>query len=197
MQKEHIWLDDSSELIYYPQFLNLEESYFFFEKLKTELNWQAEKIRLFGKEHWQPRLLAWYADHGVQYTYSGITHQPEFWSENLLNLKGIIENLTEITFNSVLANFYRNGADSMGWHSDDEKELGPEPVIASLSLGQERRFLFRPRKGIFGQKKDFLLNSGSLLIMRGRTQEHFQHSVPKTAKVVGERINLTFRKIVK
>ena len=197
MQREHIWLDESSELLYFPEFLNREEANYFFDMLKSALNWQREKIRLFGQEHWQPRLLAWYADQGVQYTYSGITHQPEFWSEHLMKIKEMIESLTENTFNSVLANLYRNGADSMGWHSDDEKELGSEPIIASLSLGAERRFLFRPRKGIIAAKKDFLLQSGSLLIMRGRTQEHFQHAVPKTAKIVGERINLTFRNIVK
>jgi alkylated DNA repair dioxygenase AlkB len=196
MQREQIWLDDSSELLYFPEFFNREEAHFFFDRLKSELNWQREKIRLFGQEHWQPRLLAWYADPGIQYTYSGITHQPAFWSEHLLKIKEMIEILTENVFNSVLANLYRNGADSMGWHSDDEKELGSEPIIASLSLGDERRFLFRPRKGIVADKKEILLKSGSLLVMRGRTQEHFQHSVPKTAKIVGERINLTFRKII-
>jgi alkylated DNA repair dioxygenase AlkB len=197
MQMESIFLDEQSELHYYPEFLNSEAAAFFFEKLRTELQWQQEKIRLFGKEHWQPRLLAWYADPGVQYTYSGITHHPLLWSENLLKIKTLIEKEIGTGLNSALANLYRNGADSMGWHSDDEKELGPEPLIASISLGAERRFLFRPRKGIIAAKKDFLLPSGSLLIMRGRTQEHFQHAVPKTAKLVGERINLTFRNIVK
>jgi alkylated DNA repair dioxygenase AlkB len=197
MQKQHIWLDEQSELRYYPEFLNDEEAAFFFEKLRAELSWQTEKIRIFGKEHWQPRLLAWYADPGVRYTYSGITHHPQFWSENLTIIKTLIEKEIGAGFNSALANLYRNGADSMGWHSDDEKELGPEPLIASISLGAERRFLFRPRKGIIADKKEFLLQSGSLLLMRGRTQEHFQHAVPKTAKVVGERINLTFRNIVK
>jgi len=197
MLKEQIYLDEQSELQYYPTFLNLEETAFYFENLRSELQWQSEKIRLFGKEHWQPRLLAWYADPGVEYTYSGIKHQPQFWSEHLLIIKTLIETQIAAKFNSALANLYRNGADSMGWHSDDEKELGPEPLIASLSLGAERRFLFRPRKGIIGLKKDFLLQSGSLLIMRGRTQEHFQHAVPKTAKAVGERINITFRTILK
>ena len=196
MQKQEIWLDERSEIIYFPDFINEANADFFFEKLRQELNWQSEKIRIFGKEHWQPRLLAWYADSGVKYSYSGITHHPQSWSENLSKIKEMVEAESATVFNSVLANLYRNGADSMGWHSDDEKELGPEPFIASLSLGAERRFLFRPRKGIVADKKEFILKSGSLLLMRGRTQEHFQHAVPKTAKVVRERINLTFRKII-
>jgi alkylated DNA repair dioxygenase AlkB len=196
MQKQHIWLDEQSELIYFPNFIIKKEAHSFFEKLRVELSWQAEKIRIFGKEHWQPRLLAWYADQGVQYSYSGITHYPQHWSEYLSQIREMVEAETATVFNSVLANLYRYGADSMGWHSDDEKELGPEPLIASLSLGSERRFLFRPRKGIIADKKEFLLQSGSLLLMRGRTQEHFQHAIPKTAKAVGERINLTFRKII-
>jgi alkylated DNA repair dioxygenase AlkB len=190
-----IKLDEKSELIYFPEFLNAEDSDYYFNKLSSELNWKSEKIKIFGKVYDQPRLLCWYGDKSAIYSYSGITQIPNPWTDELLELKKNVEKISCVEFNSVLANKYRNGDDSMGWHSDDEKELGPEPVIASLTLGAKRKFSFRPRKNIAGSTKHLYLESGSLLIMNGFTQQNWQHSLAKTKKDCGERINLTFRKI--
>lgn len=195
MEVETICLDEKSRLIYIPDFLNLNEAIHYYHILSESLEWRREKIKMFGKELWQPRLLAWYADPGVNYTYSGIEHLPLAWTVPLMNLKSKIENYINNEFNSVLANFYRDGKDSMGWHSDDEKELGQQPIIASLSLGASRKFVFRPRKGIVAEKMTFNLVQGSLLIMEGKTQQHFQHALPKTSKPISGRINLTFRRI--
>jgi alkylated DNA repair dioxygenase AlkB len=195
MQIEQIWLDAESELLYCPCFLSEALADGLFQTLNTELAWKAEEIKIFGKTHLQPRLLAWYGDAEAHYSYSGIRHEPLIWTPSLALLKEQLESCFAVSFNSVLANKYRNGQDSMGWHSDDEKELGARPIIASLSLGAARRFLFRPRKGFEGVKREFLLAHGSLLLMRGNTQQNWQHSVPKTAKLTGERINLTFRTI--
>jgi alkylated DNA repair dioxygenase AlkB len=141
-----------------------------------------------------PRLTAWYGDPGSVYTYSNIEMQPEPWSNLLKSMKDTISEFCKVEFNSVLLNLYRDGDDSMGWHSDDEKELGLKPVIASLSFGGERVFRFRHKS-----KKDLKysvnLCHGSLLIMKGETQEFWQHSLPKTKKKVPSRINLTFRRI--
>jgi alkylated DNA repair dioxygenase AlkB len=196
MQKTLICLDKGSEMIYVADFLSERKSKEVYNSLENEISWKKEKIKLFGKEYWQPRLLAWYADKGLNYNYSGIDHEPLEWTETLLFLKNMIEEQTGYFFNSVLANLYRDGQDSMGWHSDDEKELGKAPIIASLSLGAVRRFCFRPKKGIEGTKMELLLDSGSLLIMKGETQQNFQHALPKTAKKISSRINLTFRLIV-
>lgn len=190
-----IRLDDFSELIYVPFFISTNESEEYMESLKKELLWRKEKIKIFGKEYWQPRLLAWYGDVGTQYRYSGINHQPEIWTETLLDLKNRVEQFSNAQFNSVLANFYRDGKDGMGWHSDNEKELGKFPIIASLSFGHERRFCIRPKKGKNGEKYELELGNGALLIMKGAIQINFEHAIPKTSKNIGERINLTFRNI--
>ncbi len=194
MTKFHeIVLDSESKLLYAPAFLTKQQANSYFQQLKDSLAWQAEKIRLFGKEYWQPRLLAWYGDSEASYRYSGILHQPLAWTAPLQELRNLVEQASQGRFNSVLANLYRNGQDSMGWHSDDEPELGDQPLIASLSLGGTRRFALRPRKGIAGQSQRFDLPSGSLLLMQGRTQECWQHQISKTKKQVAPRINLTFR----
>lgn len=194
---QNIHLDPHSPLHYAPHFVGEAQAIDYFEQLLQEIDWRAEKIKLFGKEYWQPRLLAWYGDPDSSYRYSGTEHRPLAWTTTLLELKAKVEAASGSTFNSVLLNQYRHGQDSMGWHSDDEPELGPEPVIASLSLGAARRFRFRPRKGFTGQKREFPLNNGSLLIMHGQTQARWQHHIPKTKKEVGIRINLTFRTIYK
>lgn len=192
-QFSSIWLDETSELLYAPHFLGEGSASQYYNLLEEQLDWQREKIKLFGKEYWQPRLLAWYADAEASYRYSGIVHEPLPWQPALLELKKRIELASASTYNSVLANLYRDGQDSMGWHSDDEPELGQAPIIASLSLGSSRRFAFRPRKGFTGQRQRFDLGHGSLLIMRGQTQARWQHQIAKTKKQVGPRINLTFR----
>ena len=155
--------------------------------------WEQRAIRIFGQEIPQPRLTAWYGDAAARYTYSGLAWEPRLWTPALLALRQRIETATGAHFNSVLLNHYRHGRDSMGWHADDEPELGPAPTIASLSLGATRRFRLRPRAGLGHPPFGLDLPSGSLLLMRGPTQQHWQHALPKTARPVAARLNLTFR----
>lgn len=149
---------------------------------------------LFGQRMRQPRLVGWCADAGVEYRYSGLRLRPAPWLPALDALRHRLNAKLDCRFNSVLLNAYRDGADSMGWHADNEPELGLEPVIASLSLGAPRRFRLRPVNG--GAALGFDLASGSLLLMRGRSQADWRHAVPKTRRQVGLRINLTFREIL-
>lgn len=181
-----------SEITYFPAFLDAHEANEYFKKLKTTVSWQQDDIKVYGKTYPQPRLTALYGNNGKPYSYSNIIMQPQVFSEELLAIKQKIEEITQIKFTSCLLNLYRDGKDSNGWHADDEKELGINPAIASLSLGQERFFHFRHKKDK-NIKHKILLNHGSLLLMQGETQHCWQHQIPKTSKVIGERINLTFR----
>ena len=164
-----------------------------FTQLIAECDWSQPTITMFGKHHRVPRLVAWHGDVGTSYRYSGLTHVAPSWTPTLAHIRAIVSERCRTTFNSVLVNRYRDGADSMGWHSDDEPELGTEPIIASVNLGAARRFLFRHRHDRSIPKVELLLEHGSLLLMRGRCQHDWQHSIPRTAKPVGERINLTYR----
>lgn len=166
-----------------------------FESLRREVPWQQDEIILFGRRTPLPRLTAWFGDDGLAYTYSGIAMQPHPWTATLSGIRGLAERLAETTFNTVLLNLYRSGKDGVAWHADDEDELGSEPVIASVSLGGTRRFQLR-RRDDPSVKRELELNHGDVIVMRGTTQALWQHQVPKTAKLVGERINLTFRTIV-
>ncbi|WP_373480475.1 alpha-ketoglutarate-dependent dioxygenase AlkB [Geminocystis sp.] len=186
----------NSEIIYYPNFWSLNEANFLFKDLENNIQWQQYYITLFGKTHLQPRLSAWYGDQDKIYTYSGITMYPHDWIKPLLTIKQKIEPTAQIKFNSVLLNLYRDGKDTMGWHSDNEKELGKQPIIASVSFGGERRFLLKPRDKENNIREEITLTHGSLLIMAGKTQEYWLHQIPKTSKPVSSRINLTFRVIV-
>ena len=159
--------------------------------LMTEIDWQQETATLFGRKIPLPRLTAWYGSHA--YAYSGIHHEPLPMTPLLNDLRIEAEALAGTSFNSVLINLYRHGQDSMGWHSDDEKILGPEPVIASLSLGGSRRFQLKHRDG--GSLVNIELAHGSCLIMQGCCQARWRHQVPKTKKEVAPRVNLTFRKL--
>lgn len=189
---QHITLKDG-ELVYYPQFFSLQEATSYLQVLTEKIPWQQERMKMYGKEVLFPRLMAWYGDAGNNYAFSGNTYTPQAWTEELLQIKERIEPEAGVGFNSVLLNRYRNGKDSMGWHADDEPELGLNPVIASVNLGASRRFMLRhPEAGL---KYELDLQHGSLLIMKGALQHHWQHQVPKTTKVSGERINLTFRVI--
>jgi alkylated DNA repair dioxygenase AlkB len=165
-----------------------------FERLRTEIDWRQETATLFGRRIPVPRLVAWHGDAG--YGYSGIRHEPRPWTPALLDLKRIAEREAGVPFNSVLLNLYRDGRDSMGWHADDERELGPEPIIASLSLGAVRMFQARHR-----QDKTCTLSlplpPGSCLVMAGGMQAHWHHQIPKTARPVAPRINLTFRMTIR
>jgi alkylated DNA repair dioxygenase AlkB len=182
-----------AELLLDAEFLSASEASVLLAQLSQEVAWEQRAIRIFGQQIPQPRLTTWYGDPDAQYTYSGLTWEPRPWTPLLLALRQRVEAAAGSTFNSVLLNLYRNGQDSMGWHADDEPELGPAPTIASLSLGATRRFRLRPRAGLAHLPLGLDLTSGSLLLMRGPTQQHWQHALPKTARVLGPRLNLTFR----
>src|SRR5215469_11669561 len=163
--------------------------------LIDEVPWRSESIVVRGQKYQQPRLIAWHGDPGASYTYSGLTLAPLPWSDTLNRIKRSVEVFSGATFNSVLANCYRDNKDSMGFHSDDEPELGAQPVIASVSLGEERIFVMRHkiRKDLNPVK--LRLTSGSLLLMKGTTQKYWQHGLPKERRLCGPRVNLTFRRI--
>lgn len=172
----------------------LEEPQRWFQDLWRGLDWQAREITIFGRRVMQPRLVDWYADPGVTYRYSGIELGPRAWPARLDALRRRLDSELGRGFNSVLCNAYRDGRDSMGWHADDERELGAAPTIASLSLGAVRRFRIRPRGG--GASMAIDLAPGSLLLMGGDSQHRYQHALPKTRRPVGARINLTFREVL-
>ncbi|MCH2535017.1 MAG: alpha-ketoglutarate-dependent dioxygenase AlkB [Bdellovibrionales bacterium] len=162
--------------------------------LMNEIPWSERSIQLFGKKILQPRLMCWMGDDGCSYKYSGTVFEPTPWTTTVLSIKQKIESYTENNFNSALLNLYRNENDSMGAHSDDEKELGDKPIIASLSLGAERPFIFRHKAS--KEKIKLNLSPGSLLIMSGDTQKHWKHEIPKLKIPLEPRINITFRKIL-
>lgn len=167
-------------------------------ELRSSIPWEIHRIRMFGREVASPRLSCWIGDPGASYVYSRTRFEPHPWPAALADLRTRVERACDAPFNSVLANLYRSGSDAMGWHSDDEPELGKHPVIASVSLGAERRFLFRPRQRDDGGSRaasELCLMHGSLLRMAGNTQQLYQHALPRTTRVAAPRINLTFRHI--
>ncbi|MCS6934385.1 MAG: alpha-ketoglutarate-dependent dioxygenase AlkB [Chitinophagales bacterium] len=187
-------LQDGS-LAYCEHFLSHADSQRFYGLLLHNISWRQEPITLFGRRVMQPRLTAWYGDEGRQYRYSGITMRPQPWTDELLQLKSLAETACGAQFNSVLLNYYRHGNDSMGWHSDDEPELGINPVIASVSLGAERPFCMRHRLHRHLRLR-LTLGNGSLLVMKNETQHYWQHALPKQPRLTQGRINLTFRYII-
>lgn len=184
-------LDDAT-LGFDPCWLAPAEAEDLFAELRRQVAWEVHRIRLFGREVDSPRLSSWIGDADAVYRYSGTQFEPQPWLPVLQPIRARLARELGVGFNSVLANLYRGGADAMGWHSDDEPELGAAPVIASLSLGAPRRFLLRHRQEP-DRKLALELVSGSLLVMAGETQRHYRHALPRTRRVVGERINLTFR----
>lgn len=184
-----------ARVTYHPSFFPSEIATDYFGRLLDETNWRQDDIRVFGKVYPQPRLTALFGEDGRSYSYSGITMHPEPFTPLLLEIKTAVERISEETFTSVLLNLYRDGSDSNGWHSDDEKELGTNPVIASVSLGAKRVFHFR-QKANKKQRFSIDLEHGSMLLMAGSTQHCWQHQLPKSKRVLKPRINLTFRKIV-
>jgi alkylated DNA repair dioxygenase AlkB len=163
-------------------------------QLRQRIGWQQEEVVIFGARRPVPRLVAWHGDSSAHYTYSGAAHVPRPWTPSLLVIRDRVQDLTGVRFNAVLLNLYRDGRDGMGWHADDEPELGPAPVIASVSLGAARRFCLRHRRRK-ELKLDLSLGHGSLLLMAGSTQRHWVHAVPKTARPAGALINLPFRRV--
>ncbi|TYA54834.1 alpha-ketoglutarate-dependent dioxygenase AlkB [Formosa maritima] len=185
-----------AELIYISQFYSQTEANIIFESLLKDILWQQDNITLFGKAHKQPRLTALYAESNTPYTYSGITMNPQPFNKLLLKIKEQVEVATKHKFNSVLLNLYRDGNDSNGWHADNEKELGVNPVITSVSFGARRSFKYKHRT-LKSENHKLELEHGSLLIMKGEMQHYWLHQIPKTKNEVGKRINLTFRFITK
>ena len=183
-----------AEIIYYPEFYDKSKADLIYTSLQKDILWQQDNIRVYGKTHPQPRLTALYGDEGLSYSYSNIKMQPHPWNLLLQKIKSEVENVAETNFSTVLLNNYRNGKDSNGWHADNEKELGLNPIIASVSFGAERVFQLKHNTDK-DQKKNIILQHGSLLLMKGTTQHFWKHQIPKTAKPIEPRINLTFRLI--
>lgn len=190
---ENQWLELDNALIYWsPDFIKAEEAKLLYAALHQQVAWQSDNITLFGKTMPIPRLQAWYGE--KSYSYSNLTMQPKPWFPLLFDLKTRCETVANCQFNSVLANLYRNGTDSNGWHADNEAELGKHPTIASLSFGETRKFHIKHRQT--KEKYSFDLTPGSLLIMAEEMQQHWLHTVPKTKRPKDARINLTFRTII-
>jgi alkylated DNA repair dioxygenase AlkB len=176
----------------WPQALQRDAADALLAGLLQDVPWQTEDILIFGERRRVPRLVSWHGDPGTAYSYSGTAHEPLPWTPQLLQMRDQVQKLTGHVFNSVLLNLYRNGQDSMGWHADDEPELGRDPAIASVSLGATRRFKLRHRRRPEAAITLDLAH-GDVLLMAGATQHTYVHSVPKTARPAGERINLTWR----
>lgn len=185
----------NGEVLFYPHAFTVAESDVLMQSMVNNIHWKHEAILMFGKQVMQPRLTAWYGDSGKQYSYSGITMQPQPWTGDLLSIKQFVENIAGAQFNSALLNYYRNGQDSMGWHRDNERELSVNPVIASVSFGAARKFQLRYYKDK-SITRSIQLTHGSLLLMRGETQHYWEHQLPKIKAETGKRINITFRMIV-
>jgi alkylated DNA repair dioxygenase AlkB len=185
-----------ADLLFYPNWLGVHQADSLMKVSREKIAWECHRIKLFGREVDSPRLSCWMGDAGASYVYSHTRFEPNAWVLELNKLREQLQAAFKTPFNSVLANCYRDGRDSMGWHSDDEPELGFQPVIASISLGATRRFSFKA-KTEHAKAIHLELPHGSLLLMRGDTQKNYRHALAKTAKPVGERINLTYRNILK
>ena len=183
-----------ADLLFYPDWLSAELANSLMKATLENIAWECHRIKIFGREVNSPRLSCWIGDAGASYVYSQTRFEPHAWLPELQAVRQRLQNEFECQFNSVLANRYRSGQDSMGWHSDNEPELGKQPVIASISLGATRRFSFRARAES-AKAVHLELSHGSLLLMRGDTQKNYRHALAKTSKPVGERINLTYRNI--
>ena len=192
--KQEIINHQNLDIILDKFFLNQSDANNLYDRCLNDISWQSSAIIMFGKKIDVPRLECWYGDLGCEYTYSGKSLKRFEFPNFLLNLRMLIEKKVNSNFNSVLANLYRDGQDSMGLHADDEKELGNEPVIASISLGENRPIIFQNKKT--KEKVSFDQPHGSLLVMQGKTQDHWKHAINKSKKINKPRINLTFRNII-
>ena len=213
-----------ADVVLFPAFFSAPESDHFLQSLSREIAWRQERLTVYGRTLDVPRLTAWYGDQGIEYSYSGITHRARAWTADLLEIRARIETIANgpgrrppkleprpgtsdrgpsyrgtrrlaLQFNSVLLNRYRSGSDSVSWHSDDERTLGDNPLIASVSFGQPRCFQFK-HKHDGRLRKTLELPHGSLLLMGGVTQHCWRHQIPKSKRPLAERINLTYRRIL-
>jgi alkylated DNA repair dioxygenase AlkB len=178
-----------------PDWLTAEDASRLQEELRWQIPWQQRHVRIAGKQVAEPRLSSWHGEPEACYVYSGVRHEPLPWVPALREIRARLEELLKRSFNSVLANRYRDGRDAMGMHADDERELGPEPLIASVSLGMTRSCVVAPEKGPAGGNGGLPLRHGTLLVMGGPLQRDWKHGVPREAHVFEERINLTFRQV--
>lgn len=181
-----------AEISYFPNFFDINEASNYYDLLFNDIPWQQDNITLFGKTHAQPRLTALFSTNNKPYSYSNITMHPHGFTSALSEIKKRVETIANINFTTCLANLYRDGQDSNGWHADDEKSLGINPIIASVSFGEARYFNLK-HKTDKSLKQKLLLEHGSLLLMKGSTQHHWLHQIAKTKKQIMPRINLTFR----
>ncbi len=195
-QPEIVTLDDEARLWLWQPALPGPVEQNLYRRLEQALDWHQPQVTVFGRSYSTPRLTVWEGEQGVSYRYSGLTERASGWPDVLRPVLEHVESLTGQRFNSVLGNLYRDGNDCMGYHSDDEPELGTTPWIASLSLGVSRDFVFRPRYGNRKQCASLELRHNSLLLMSPAVQARFQHALPRRARVHEGRINLTFRKII-
>jgi alkylated DNA repair dioxygenase AlkB len=184
-----------AEVFFWKDFYSLDEANNLFFDLLNNTEWQQQTVKYYGSIYNLPRLTAWYGDSGAKYKYSGIINEPLPWTPTLQEIREKISKHTGHIFNSALLNLYRSGSDRLSWHQDNEPELGPEPAIASISLGETRTFQLRHRFRKELQRIDIPLLNGSLLLMKGSTQTFWQHQIPKTSRIIGQRINITFRNI--
>ena len=185
----------NAELVYIPNFYSAKEANSFFKQIVAETNWQHDDITVFGKTYKQPRLTALYGETDQPYKYSNIEMQPEPFTDLLKSIKSQVEAESDFEFNSVLLNLYRDGNDSNGWHADNEKELGKNPIIASVSFGEARPFHFKHRT-LKDERHKLMLENGSLLLMKGEMQHFWLHQIAKTKRQIEPRLNLTFRKLI-
>ncbi|HEY0245387.1 MAG TPA: alpha-ketoglutarate-dependent dioxygenase AlkB [Mucilaginibacter sp.] len=187
-------LPHDGEVNYYGKVLSVDEANHYLDKLLDTIQWKNDEAIIFGRHIITKRKVAWYADADYSYTYSNITKQALAWTKELLALKALVEELTGEKFNSCLLNLYHTGDEGMAWHSDDEKSLGKDTSIASLSFGAERKFALKHR--VSKEPVSLILENGSLLVMKGATQSNWLHSLPKSKKIITPRVNLTFRTMV-
>ncbi|HEU0137067.1 MAG TPA: alpha-ketoglutarate-dependent dioxygenase AlkB [Flavobacterium sp.] len=182
------------ETLYFGKVLTLDQAQHYYDILMATIRWKHDEAVIFGKHIITKRKVAWYGEAGFEYTYSNTTKSAIEWTHELLELKRIVEKISGTTFNSCLLNLYHDGDEGVSWHSDNEKALGTNTIIASISLGAERKFMFKHKNT--KETIPVFLENGSLLVMQGETQQHWLHSIPKTKKISTPRINLTFRKFI-
>ena len=192
---EHL-VKENLDIKIFNHLFSKEESSLFFQRLLDQIEWKQETITMWGKKRTLRRRVAWYGDPGKNYAYSGNSLSPKAWNQDLMLIKEKIEKVSTIRFNSVLLNDYEDGNVGMGWHSDDEKELGKNPIIGSVSFGVDRDFYLKPKIKPGKERVRISASNGSLILMTGSTQHHWLHSLPIRKKIVDRRINLTFRTII-